>query len=84
MDDREIREVRVYVDGRFAEVSKLNTDRPDVSKVFPQYAHATHLHGWTTTIVFEAPGAHTILVQAVDSNGATRDIGAVPVVSLDK
>jgi N-acetylmuramoyl-L-alanine amidase len=84
MDDREIREVRVYVDGRFAEVSKLNTDRPDVSKAFPQYAHATNMHGWTTTIVFEVPGPHTILVQAVDSNGATHDIGTVPVVSLDK
>jgi hypothetical protein len=84
MDDKEIREVRVYVDGRLAEVSVLNTDRPDVSKVFPQYAHATHLHGWSTMIAFEAPGPHTILVQAVDSNGATRDIGTVPVTSLDK
>jgi N-acetylmuramoyl-L-alanine amidase len=84
MDDREVREVRVYVDGRFAEASKLNTARPDVSKIFPQYAHATHMHGWTTSIVFEAPGPHTILVQAVDSNGATHDIGTVPVTSLDK
>ena len=84
MDDREVREVRVYVDGRLAEVSKLNTDRPDVSKVFPQYAHASHLHGWTIAIAFDAPGPHTILVQAVDSNGATRDIGSVPVTSIDK
>jgi hypothetical protein len=84
MDDREVREVRVYVDGRLAEVSKLNTARADVSKIYPQYAHAMHLHGFTTSIVFEAPGPHTILVQAVDSNGATHDIGTVPVVSLDK
>ena len=84
MDDREVREVRVFVDGHFAEASKLNTARPDVSKVFPQYAHATHMLGWTTTIVFEVPGNHTILVQVVDSNGATHDIGTVPVTSLDK
>jgi hypothetical protein len=84
MDDREVREVRVYVDGRLAEVTPLNTERSDVSKVFPQYAHASHRHGWTTSVVFEAPGPHTILVQAVDSNGATRDIGSVPVVSVDK
>jgi hypothetical protein len=84
MDDREIREVRVYVDGRLAEVTTLNTERKDVSKIFPQYAHASHRHGWTTNVVFEAPGPHTILVQAVDSNGATRDIGSVPVVSIDK
>ena len=84
MDDREVREVRIYVDGRLAEVSTINTERPDVSKVFPQYAHATHMHGWSAMIAFEAPGPHTILVQAVDSNGATRDIGTVPVTSIDK
>jgi hypothetical protein len=84
MDDREVREVRVYVDGRLAEVSPLNTERADVTKVFPQYAHANNRHGWTVAIAFEAPGPHTILVQAVDSNGATHDIGTVPVISLDK
>lgn len=84
MDDREVREVRIYVDGRLAEVSTINTERPDVSKVFPQYAHATHMHGWSTIITFEAPGPHTLLVQAVDSNGATRDIGTVPITSIDK
>lgn len=84
MDDREVKEVRVYVDGRLAETGKLNTARADVSKIFPQYAHASNLHGWTMSIVFEAPGPHTILVQAVDTNGATRDIGTVPVISLDK
>ena len=84
MDDREVREVRVYVDGHLAEVSPLNTLRPDVTKAFPQYARASHMHGWSTVIAFEAPGAHTILVQAVDSNGATRDIGTVPVTSTDK
>jgi len=84
MDDREIREVRIYVDGRLAEVSTMNTDRPDVTKVFPQYAHATQVHGFTALVAFERPGAHTILVQAVDSNGATRDIGTVPITSVDK
>ena len=42
MDDHEVREVRIYVDNRLAEVSTINTERPDVSKVFPAYAHATH------------------------------------------
>lgn len=84
MDDREVREVRIYVDGRLAEVSIINTERPDVSKAFPAYAHATHMHGWSAIITFEAPGPHTILIQAVDSNGATRDIGTVPVTSVDK
>lgn len=84
MDDREVQEVRIYVDGRFAERGIINTARPDVSKVFPQYAHSSHMHGWTLSVTFEAPGAHTLLVQAVDSNGATRDIGTVQVTSLDK
>jgi hypothetical protein len=84
MDDKEVREIRVYVDGHLAEVSTLNTARQDVSKAFPQYAHATNMHGWSLVVAFEAPGPHTIIVQAVDSNGATRDIGTVPVTSLDR
>ena len=84
MDDREVREIRVYVDGHLADVSTLNTARPDVSKAFPQYAHATNMHGWSLFVAFEAPGPHTIIVQAVDSNGATRDIGTIPVTSLDR
>lgn len=79
LDDRGIREVRVYVDGYIATTTQLNTDRPDVSKVFAQYARGSHLHGWSTSIAFETPGPHTIVVQAVDTDGATRDIGTLAV-----
>lgn len=84
MDDRGVREVRIYVDGRFLKSTTLNTERPDVSKAFPQYARGTNLHGWTVNIEFYAPGAHTLLVQAVDSDGATRDIGVVSLTSRDQ
>ena len=84
LDDKGVKEVRVYIDGHFAESTPLNTPRPDVSKVFPQYANGNHLHGWSIVIAFEAPGIHTILAQAVDTNGATHDIGTVSVTSLDK
>jgi len=33
---------------------------------------------------FDAPGPHVIVIQAVDSDGATRDIGVVNVVAIDK
>lgn len=81
IDDRGIREVRVYIDGHFVTATPLNTERPDVSKAFPQYAHENHLHGWTIRVPFPSPGAHKLLVQAVDSDGATRDIGVMNVTS---
>ncbi len=84
MDDRGVREIRVYVDGHFDVALPLNTGRPDVSKAFPQYARGTNMHGWSAAVAFEAPGAHTILVQAVDTDGATHDIGTLTVVSADK
>jgi hypothetical protein len=84
MDDRGVTEIRLYIDGHLAEATPLNTERPDVSKVFPQYARTSNLHGWSAVLVFEAPGPHTILAQAVDTNGATHDLGTVAVTSTDK
>jgi hypothetical protein len=79
VDDRGVREVRVFIDGRFVNATPLNTPRPDVAKAYPQYAHETNVLGWTITIEFPSPGAHTLLVQAVDTDGATRDIGSFKV-----
>ena len=84
LDDRGIREVRLYVDAHIAEVVQLNTARPDVSKAYPQYARGTHLHGWTTSVVFYVPGPHTLIAQAVDTDGAKRDIGTLAITSIDK
>jgi hypothetical protein len=84
LDDRGIAEIRIYVDNHFSSTAPLNTDRADVSKAFPQYARGSDKHGWTVAIAFDAPGPHTIVAQAVDSDGATRDIGSVAVTSADK
>jgi hypothetical protein len=81
MDDRGIREIRVYVDGHFTNMGQIAVDRPDVSKVFPQYVRGNNLHGWGIPIEFQSAGAHKIVVQAVDSDGATRDIGAIEITS---
>lgn len=81
LDDRGIREVRVYVDGHFQIGVPLNTDRPDVSKAFPVYSKNGDRHGWTTAASFEAAGPHTVVVQAVDTDGATRDIGVLNLTS---
>jgi hypothetical protein len=61
----------------------LNTDRPDVAKAYPSYARGSSKHGWTTTVQFNAAGPHTVIVQAVDTNGATRDIGVLHLTSHD-
>jgi hypothetical protein len=84
LDDRGVRAVRVYIDGHFADEIEPNTDRPDVTKAYPQYARGGNLHGWTLAVSFANPGPHVIVAQAVDSDGATRDIGTINVTSRDQ
>ena len=81
MDDRGIREIRIYVDGHFVNLGQLGVERADVSKAFPQYVHGNHQHGWGIPIDFTSPGAHKVVVQAVDIDGATRDIGVLDITS---
>jgi Bacterial Ig domain len=84
LDDRGIREIRLYIDGHLANTSKLTQPRPDVSQTFPQYARGRHRHGFTMLAGFDVPGPHTLVVQAVDTDGATRDIGVINVTAIDK
>lgn len=84
LDDRGVREIRVYVDGHIVNTGRLTDERPDVTKAFPQYARGSHLHGWTLLMGFDAPGPHTVVVQAVDTDGATRDIGTLTVTAVDR
>jgi hypothetical protein len=78
MDDGKIHVVKVYLDGRFVSEARLGLERPDVSKAFPRYAHGTNAHGWGIEIdLRDLTGAHTVIVQATDDSGATRDLGAV-------
>jgi hypothetical protein len=84
LDDRGVTQIRVYVDNHIINSGALSEDRPDVSRIYPQYARGSHRHGFTLLAGFDAPGPHTILVQAVDSDGATRDIGVIAVTAVDK
>ena len=82
LDDSGIAEVRIYFDGRFVERATPNVPRPDVAQAYPKYARGGDRHGWNLEVDFAAtPGAHTILAQAVDSQGATRDLGSVAVTA---
>ena len=83
LDDEGVKEVRVYVDNRFVGRTTVTLSRPDVSKSFPKYAaNGNDIHGWVLTVSLGnafADGPHTVLAQAVDTQGATRDIGTVNV-----
>jgi hypothetical protein len=84
LDDRDVREIRVYVDNHFINSGRPTQPRPDVSRAYPRYARPGHRYGWTLLLGFDAPGPHTVLVQAIDSSGAARDIGVLSVTSVDK
>lgn len=84
LDDRGIQEIRLYIDGHFANTCRLSVARPDVSRSFPRYVRDHHIHGFAVLAGFDSPGPHTLVVQAVDTDGATRDIGVVNVIAIDK
>ena len=82
MDDEGVKDVRIFVDGKYVARTTLTQARPDVSGAHGRYVHGNDTHGWALTITLGdafQPGPHTILAQAVDTQGATRDIGAVTV-----
>lgn len=80
VDDSAVAEIRIFFDGHFKARTTPSVPRPDVAVALPKYARRGDLYGWNVQVDFAAtPGSHTILVQAVDDAGATRDIGIVPV-----
>jgi len=83
LDDSGVAEVRIYVDSRYKMSAMLKIKRPDVTKVYPKYSVPNDMHGWWEVVdLGEKAGPHQILVQAIDTNGATRDIGTVNVEVL--
>jgi hypothetical protein len=84
LDDHGLKEIRLYVDGRFAGVAPLKFERPDVKKTYTQYARHAEKNGFVGAVVFDRPGDHTILVQATDIDGGTRDIGVVKVTAVER
>jgi hypothetical protein len=84
LDDRGIAEIRLYVDGHLANTCRLTVARPDVTQIFPKYARGRQRHGFAMMAGFDVPGPHTLVVQAVDTDGATRDIGVINVTAVDK
>jgi len=81
-DDRGIRAVRVFLDGELIGLAEFASDRADVTTVYPLFRHGTDRHGWEKTVE-TAPGPHTIRVEAVDTDGATSDLGTRRLVVSD-
>jgi hypothetical protein len=82
LDDHKVAEVRIFLDNKIVVHGPLTESRPDVSKAYPTYVHGNDTHGWGLLVPLGAdtpPGSHAILVQALDNQGATRDIGLVYV-----
>jgi len=82
LDDNSVTEVRVFMDDHFLARASLTEMRPDVTKAFPKYAHGNDVHGWNLTVPLPAGvtlGPHTLIYQAVDNQGATKDFATVYV-----
>jgi hypothetical protein len=85
LDDGHIASVRIFVDNRFRTTASLGLPRPDVSRAYPQHAKGGDGHGWAVTLdLSDRDGTRTLVVQALDNCGATRDIGAIQVLVGDR
>ncbi len=83
-DDTGVTRIDIYVDGYFRVSTTQTVARPDVVKAFPKYQHGETL-GWQAPLdLGEGAGVHKIIAQAVDTNGATADLGTVSVTSTGK
>jgi hypothetical protein len=82
-DDHGIVAVRVIVDGKLAAVASFVALRPDVTKAFPQLRHGTDRHGWEALVDAGGNGPHIVHVIAVDTDGATTDLGTRSVTVAD-
>ncbi|ADL53568.1 Ig-like domain-containing protein [Clostridium cellulovorans] len=74
-----VKEVKVYVDGKYIKSATLGLSRPDVEKVNPGYINGAN-SGYKLVIDRNiiSPGAHTVTVEAIGNTGilgkATRNI----------
>jgi hypothetical protein len=76
-----VAEIRVFLDGHYRASAPIAVPRPDVAKAFPQCGRQQNICGFNLLVDFGmAAGEHIVLVQAIDDYGASRDIGAIPVV----
>jgi hypothetical protein len=83
LDDSGVRDVRIFVDGRYRTSASLTVPRPDVTNAYALFANGTDVHGWSTIVdLGEQAVRHNIIAQAVDDQGATRDIGSVEVTVM--
>jgi hypothetical protein len=79
--DQPIREVSVYIDGKYLTAASTKMARPDVVLAKPDYRDARNC-GYTLTVDTStlAVGWHEIVVQARAEDGVTRDLATVPVL----
>ena len=78
LDDVRVARVDVYVNGRFRGSTMASTPRPDVANALAPYARQAQTSGWEVAVdLGEGSEPRTVLAQAVDDRGATRDIGIV-------
>ncbi len=78
LDERGVREVRVYVEDGLAGRFTPDQPRPDVSATFPGLAAGSDVHGWQGEIDFGShEGATGVRLDVVDTAGAVTTVSHV-------
>lgn len=75
LSSKGIKEVKVYVDGKYIKSATLGLPRPDVDKAFPGYIGGA-ASGYSAVIdkINIAEGNHTVTVEAIGNNGVSEKV----------
>lgn len=85
LDDSRVVRVDLYVNGHFSGSTSAVLPRPDVAKAFPAYERQALASSWEIAVdLGEGSAPRTLLAQAVDDRGATRDIGVVTLTVIGR
>ena len=72
LNDSGVKNVGIFIDGKWVKNANYGSSRPDVNKVFPGYSNGSN-SGYTTTTINVAnikPGKHKLMVVAVGNDGS--------------
>lgn len=80
LSDDGVDKVAVYVDRSFNMYAKVSGTRPDVIKLYPEFASTPDMEFVAQLDTAAIPvGSHQILARAISKKGAVRDLGTVVV-----
>lgn len=75
-----VRRIAIYIDRQFIRFTKIDGQRPDITKLYGKDFPGAEMSGWTFMLDVSkmADGDHEMVAQVETNRGAVREFGPVP------